>query len=798
MKSNFFKFLLICLLVCKNSFANQFTFESSKIDVSEGGDYIYATEGKALSADKDIEIDAKNFEYSKKLKTLKAEYGTAHIKSDEIKIDFNEIEFDETNSIFLATGNVKIYDLNKEIVIMTESIFFDQKTSLLKSTSKSVLTDRFKNIFTTEKFNYNINENILKIENANFKDLENNNFEIESAFINTISNRLIGKDVMINLNNKSFNPDNEPRLKGKSISSDDNFVEIDKGVFTTCKKNDNCPPWKLTAEKITHDKRNKVIKYKNAWLNLYDKPVVYFPKFFHPDPTVKRRSGFLIPSFQTTKSSSFFNVPYFHVISDNKDLTFTPRLYAANKILLQTEYRQVNEGSTQIADFSFFKETDKNSKNHFFYELNKKINYLNFEEGNIDFKFQKSSNDTYLRANKLKSPILNDYVEGSKDHLENSINLDLYSEDFSLKSHLTIYEDLNKEHSDRYEFILPRIDLTKKLENKTKLNGNFLFNTFNYIRNYETNIFEKININELVFNSNPKITKQGFYNNYDFKFKNINSDTQNSPSFKDENYYLSGILQLNSSLPLIKETDKLRKIIKPRISLKLSPEHANDRSKVYTPISIGSMYSLDRLSSEETIEGGSSLVYGNDFTIFDKNKSREVLEIKLANNLRLKENRDLPTTNQIGEKTSNFFSEITYSPNEIFTTEYSAEVKNNLDDISNESFTTKISLNNFVTSFEYLNQNNHEDKESYLINKTEYSLNNSNSLMFSTRKNKKTDLTEYYNFMYQYKNDCLAASIEYNKDYYSDRDIKPEETIFLKLTIIPFGETRTVIPGYSD
>ena len=45
--------------------------------------------------------------------------------------------------------------------------------------------------------------------------------------------------------------------------------------------------------------------------------------------------------------------------------------------------------------------------------------------------------------------------------------------------------------------------------------------------------------------------------------------------------------------------------------------------------------------------------------------------------------------------------------------------------------------------------------------------------------------------MYQYENDCLAASLEYNKDYYSDRDIKPEENIFLRLTIIPFGETSS-------
>ena len=52
-------------------------------------------------------------------------------------------------------------------------------------------------------------------------------------------------------------------------------------------------------------------------------------------------------------------------------------------------------------------------------------------------------------------------------------------------------------------------------------------------------------------------------------------------------------------------------------------------------------------------------------------------------------------------------------------------------------------------------------------------------------------MTEYYNMVYQYKNDCLAASIEYQKEYYNDRDIRPKESIFLKLSIIPFGETSS-------
>ena len=105
-------------------------------------------------------------------------------------------------------------------------------------------------------------------------------------------------------------------------------------------------------------------------------------------------------------------------------------------------------------------------------------------------------------------------------------------------------------------------------------------------------------------------------------------------------------------------------------------------------------------------------------------------------------------------------------------------------------------MNNFVTTFDYINENNTVDKNSYLSTSMSFNLNDSNSIKFSTRENKSSNLTEYYNLIYQYKNDCLAASIEYNKDYYDDRDIKPEENVFLKLTIIPFGETSS--PNLKD
>ena len=102
-----------------------------------------------------------------------------------------------------------------------------------------------------------------------------------------------------------------------------------------------------------------------------------------------------------------------------------------------------------------------------------------------------------------------------------------------------------------------------------------------------------------------------------------------------------------------------------------------------------------------------------------------------------------------------------------------------------------MSINNFVTTFEYLHENNTNLSNTYLANKTSYQFNSSSNIAFETRKNKKTKLTEFYNLLYQYRNDCLVAGIEYNKDYYSDRDLEPDESIFFKLTIIPFGQTSS-------
>ena len=112
--------------------------------------------------------------------------------------------------------------------------------------------------------------------------------------INTENDNLYGKDLNIEFNKSLFgNSNNDPRLKAKSIKIKDQSSFLKKGVFTSCSKDNDCPPWSMYAEEIEHNKIDQTINYKNAWLKIYDRPVVLFTKFYQPETKVDIKKGFL-------------------------------------------------------------------------------------------------------------------------------------------------------------------------------------------------------------------------------------------------------------------------------------------------------------------------------------------------------------------------------------------------------------------------------------------------------------------------------------------------------------------------
>ena len=91
----------------------------------------------------------------------------------------------------------------------------------------------------------------------------------------------------------------------------------------------------------------------------------------------------------------------------------------------------------------------------------------------------------------------------------------------------------------------------------------------------------------------------------------------------------------------------------------------------------------------------------------------------------------------------------------------------------------------------YSDEKNSSINESFTSNSSSLKIDKNNSINFNVRRNNEKSATEFYNLIYSYQNDCLVASIKFNKEFYRDSDLKPEKEIFLTLSLIPFGGVTT-------
>ena len=186
------------------------------------------------------------------------------------------------------------------------------------------------------------------------------------------------------------------------------------------------------------------------------------------------------------------------------------------------------------------------------------------------------------------------------------------------------------------------------------------------------------------------------------------------------------------------------------------------------------------------------MTLGAEYSKSNKEIGNELVNFNLATVLRKNKNEDLPTSSTIGNTSSDIFGNLILNLNQNVKFNYDFSLDNNLDETNYDSIKSQFSVNNFVTSFEYFDDKNKLNSRSYISSETNFSINKSSSIGFDIRKNRKTNATEYYDLFYNYTNDCLVASIKFNKEYYSDSDLKPEKQILLTLTIVPFGKVSNL------
>jgi len=258
----------------------------------------------------------------------------------------------------------------------------------------------------------------------------------------------------------------------------------------------------------------------------------------------------------------------------------------------------------------------------------------------------------------------------------------------------------------------------------------------------------------------------------------------------------------------LKSKNKIKETLIPKISLRINPgNNMDDYSGSSANISANNIFNINRLGLSNDFEAGRSLTLGLDykFDILEVDQTEDVkdkyLELKLATVIRDQNENDIPISSTINRKNSDLFGSVNNKLFDNFNLNYNFSLDNDMKTINSNSIETEISINNFVTTFNFIEQRNEIGSTHLLSNVTEYQINESTSLKFSTRRNKKINLTEYYNLSYEYKNDCLTAALRFNKSFYQDNDLKPTEDLFFSITLIPLTTYEREIykktPGQS-
>lgn len=240
-------------------------------------------------------------------------------------IQADDLIYDNKNNRVIARGNVEIYYNN--YTLLANNVIYDRGTSKLVADG-----------------NVRIKEPdgaLVKAERIVLTD------DFKEGFIRSL--QVVSQD--------------ETRIGAtQAIRKPGNITEFKNGVFTPCKicKEKNAPLWRIKAKRVIHNKNEKTISYEDATFDIFGTPIAYLPFFKHPDQSVKRQTGFLVPRpIYSTDLGGGIETPFYFNLAPNYDFTFSPSYLSKRGFLLKGEWRHRLKNGSYNIKVAGISETDR-------------------------------------------------------------------------------------------------------------------------------------------------------------------------------------------------------------------------------------------------------------------------------------------------------------------------------------------------------------------------------------------------------------------------------------------------------
>ena len=328
--------------------------------------------------------------------------GPARDQNAPIVFQADEVEYDDQLALTVARGHVEISQNGQ--VLLADTVTYNQRTDTV-----------------TASGHVSLSQPTGEIVFADFMELRDS---MNDAF---------AKDVRMLLADRSRLAANAARR------TNGNRTELRRGVYSPCdlcKDDPSAPPaWQLKAREISDDKELKLVEFRDATMEIDGWPVFYTPYLSVPDPSVKRASGFLTPSFGGSNTlGAHATIPYFFVLGADKDLTLAPRFTTRAGPVLAAEYRQ-RFGNGVLDAIGSANYSDPNSAGGPDKELRGHINAHSVFDLDDTYRtgldVQRVSDQTYLLRFGFGNPLLNAmisraYLEGFEPRASTDVNAYLF------------------------------------------------------------------------------------------------------------------------------------------------------------------------------------------------------------------------------------------------------------------------------------------------------------------------------------------------------------------------------------
>ncbi len=315
-----------------------------------------------------------------------------------VLITADQVTYDRDLGVIVASGHVEVSQDNR--VLKADTLTYNERQKTVSATGNIALVDDSGNVVF-----------------ADYMELTD---DLKNAVIQNIRMLLADKSRMAAASGRRAGP----------------VDELTKAIYSPCKPctaDPMRPPfWQLKADKIVHDNIEHTIVYHNAWMEIFGLPIFYTPYFSHPDPTVKRKSGFLPPRFSSSQALGVqFQLPYFWVTGPDNDITLNPILGTKSNPVLSGEFRQrVENGKFKISGSATISDLTTTDNGVTTTETNQLRGHI-FTDGQFDlnnnwragFDINRESDKDYLR------------LYGFPGNFDRSLDSTVYAEGFDGRSY---------------------------------------------------------------------------------------------------------------------------------------------------------------------------------------------------------------------------------------------------------------------------------------------------------------------------------------------------------------------------